>query len=128
MISMLTNRGPAEVQRLVLHLRLATLELKLATFVSTLERRYRPDQPRAPKGTPTGGQWVDDPSAKPRSSTPRNVALAGNLVLQRVGLGDDRLIRQCIYQDMLGRQYTIELDASEECPNTFRVPPYYGAF
>jgi hypothetical protein len=24
------------------------------------EVRYRPDQPRAPRGTPIGGQWIDD--------------------------------------------------------------------
>lgn len=24
-----------------------------------LERRYRPDQPRAPRGAPIGGQWID---------------------------------------------------------------------
>ena len=40
--------------------RLATLEIKLDLLVRALERRYRPDQPRAPKGTPEGGQWIDD--------------------------------------------------------------------
>lgn len=25
-----------------------------------LELRYREDQPRAPRGIPTGGQWIDD--------------------------------------------------------------------
>lgn len=40
--------------------RFATLEIKLHLLVRALERRYRPDQPRAPKGTPEGGQWVDD--------------------------------------------------------------------
>jgi len=29
-------------------------------LVSALERRYRPDQPRAPQGIPEGGQWVTD--------------------------------------------------------------------
>ncbi|WP_375597975.1 hypothetical protein [Devosia sp. Naph2] len=32
-------------------------------LLAQLERRYRPDQPRAPKGTPEGGQWIDDLSA-----------------------------------------------------------------
>lgn len=41
--------------------RFATLEIKLHLLVRALERRYRPDQPRAPKGTPEGGQRVDDP-------------------------------------------------------------------
>ena len=42
---------------------LATLSLKLDVVIARLERRYRPDQPRAPKGTPEGGQWIDDLSA-----------------------------------------------------------------
>ena len=44
---------------LSLVLQLATLELKLDAFVFALERWYRPDQPRAPRGTPIGGQWID---------------------------------------------------------------------
>jgi hypothetical protein len=43
-----------------LWLQVTTLELKLDAFIWALERRYRPDQPRAPKGTPEGGQWIDD--------------------------------------------------------------------
>lgn len=39
---------------------MATAELKLATLASRLERYYREDQPRAPRGTPIGGQWIDD--------------------------------------------------------------------
>ncbi|MGV3576159.1 MAG: hypothetical protein ACO1O4_13620 [Devosia sp.] len=39
---------------------LATLSLKLDVLIGALERRYRPDQPRMPKGTPEGGQWIDD--------------------------------------------------------------------
>ena len=40
--------------------RFATLEIKLDLLVRALERRYRPDQPGAPNGTPEGGQWIDD--------------------------------------------------------------------
>lgn len=32
-------------------------EIRLATLS---QRRYRPDQPRTPKGTPEGGQWIED--------------------------------------------------------------------
>lgn len=28
-----------------------------------IEEKYRPDQPRAPRGTPDGGQWILDPSS-----------------------------------------------------------------
>lgn len=41
-------------------IRLATVELKLDVLIQSLERHYRSDQPRAPRGTPTGGQWIDD--------------------------------------------------------------------
>jgi hypothetical protein len=31
---------------------------KLGRAIDEMVRKYRPDQPRAPKGTPEGGQWV----------------------------------------------------------------------
>lgn len=46
--------------RAALWLHLTTLELKLEALVWALERRYRPDQPRAPRGTPIGGRWILD--------------------------------------------------------------------
>jgi hypothetical protein len=44
--------------RLGCNIRLATLSLKLDVLIAGLERRYRPDQPRAP--TPEGGRWIDE--------------------------------------------------------------------
>jgi hypothetical protein len=44
-------------------IKIATLEGKLASYAHPLERRYRPDQPRAPRGTAIGGQWVSDVGA-----------------------------------------------------------------
>lgn len=32
--------------------------LAMVRLAQSVELRYRPDQPRAPKGTRTGGQWV----------------------------------------------------------------------
>lgn len=32
-----------------------------------LQEKYRPDQPRAPRGTPIGGQWIDDPQRVTKS-------------------------------------------------------------
>lgn len=59
-------------------LRLATLSLKLDVLVSRIERRYRPDQPRAPKGTPESGQWIDDLSRlMPAKQSPNRVQVAG---------------------------------------------------
>lgn len=55
-----------------------------------------------------------------------DVALAGRLIDQRVGVGDGRLIRMCPYQDMFGRQYSVELDAGLHCPKTRPAAPYFG--
>lgn len=41
----------------------STLSLKFDVLLWSLERRYRLDQPRMPKGTPEGGQWADASSA-----------------------------------------------------------------
>lgn len=105
-------------------IRLATLSLKLDVLVALLERRYRPDQPRAPKGTPEGGQWIGSGGTpeRPRIRT----ALAAVLRTQRVGLGDRGLVRHCIYVDALDRQFGRELDAAEFCPQTWPARPYNG--
>jgi hypothetical protein len=106
-------------------IRLATVSLKLDVLVAALERRYRADQPRAPKGTPGGGQWVY--AGGPTTPSRIRTALAAVLHTQRVGLGDNGLVRHCIYVDMLGRQLTREIDASKYCPPTVAAPPYHGA-
>ena len=36
---------------------------RLTQAVKALERRYREDQPRAPRGTRIGGQWIEDGAA-----------------------------------------------------------------
>lgn len=59
-------------------IRLATLSLKLDVLIAGLERRYRPDQPRAPKGTPEGGQWIDDLSVSGSAQgEPERIQVAG---------------------------------------------------
>jgi hypothetical protein len=100
---------------------LATLSLKLDVLIAALERRYRADRPRAPKGTPDGGRWIDAAGA-PRTTRIRT-ALAANLVAERVGPGDAGLVRHCIYVDMLGRQRTIELNAMVSCRPTYPAAP-----
>lgn len=50
----------------VLESELAWLRLKAAAEAlgrAFDEEKYRPDQPRAPRGTPEGGQWVVDPAS-----------------------------------------------------------------
>jgi hypothetical protein len=47
-------------RRLLVAMRVASIEIKLDMLARSLERNYRPDQPRAPSGTPIGGQWIDD--------------------------------------------------------------------
>jgi hypothetical protein len=48
------------LRALIAAVQFATLEIKLGLLAKALEQRYRADQPRAPKGTPEGGQWVHD--------------------------------------------------------------------
>jgi hypothetical protein len=121
-----------------LALDVAILELKpifeqaLAWFID-FERRYRPDQPRVPAGNPHGGQWTDAGGAsRSRNSSgtkkPIKTALAGVLVLQKVGVGQAGMMRMCTYEDMFGRQFSREQSASEFCPRTLAVPPYHGPY
>lgn len=48
------------LRALIAAVQFATLEMKAWLLARELERRYRADQPRAPGGTPEGGQWVVD--------------------------------------------------------------------
>ena len=102
-------------------IRLATLSLKFDVLIAMLERRYRADQPRAPKGTSDGGRWID--AARAPGTTRIRTALAANLVAERVGPGDAGLVRHCIYVDMLGRQRTVELNAMVSCRPTYPAAP-----
>ena len=121
--------------RLSRAIELATVELKLYNFIHALERRYSPDQPRVPASNPDGGQWTRPAGESGRSATrgpgrvnkPLRTALAGVLTMQRVGVGDHRLIRHCVYEDMFMRQRTREIDATQNCPRTLKFPPYEGA-
>ena len=54
------TRPTRSMLRAIAAVRFATLEIKFDLLLRALEQRYRPDQPRAPKGTPEGGQWIDD--------------------------------------------------------------------
>lgn len=96
-------------------LRLYLAQRRFWCAVDDMVRKYRPDQPRAPKGTQEGGRWVTTSGTRPRIRT----ALAGVLIAQRVGLGDAGLVRHCIYEDMLGRQRTVEVNAAELCRPTY---------
>jgi hypothetical protein len=116
-------------RRTALAISLATLQLKLYALADTLERRYSPDQPRVSAGNPDGGQWIGGAGGEALQRdrrAPLRVALAARLVGQRIGFGDDRVIRHCYYQDMLGRPMTVEQDAIELCPPTRPAPPTKG--
>lgn len=105
----------------MLAIRLATLELKLHDFLAALERHYRADQPRVPRGTPIGGQWTRDGGAQGEDRT--RTALAGVLIDQRVGVGDGKLVRMCTYQDMFDYQYSFEIPAENLCTPTYPTKP-----
>lgn len=121
---MTKSSGRMDGGALMLAIKLATLDLKLQSLEFALERHYRPDQPRVPAGHPQGGQWTRVGGSQPEDRT--RIALAGVLIMQRVGVGDDGMIRHCIFEDMFGRQRAREIDASESCPPTLVFPPYYG--
>jgi hypothetical protein len=56
-----------------------------------LERRYRPDQPRAPRGTPEGGQWVEDVTALVRRAVQKGNVADLSTDLEELGGGRPRL-------------------------------------
>lgn len=118
-----TSWGAVEYRLADLRLSLAARRFSLA--LDDMVRKYRPDQPRMPKGSPEGGRWVFEGIAQ--SEQRIRVALSAVLSTQRVGLGDNGLVRHCIYVDALGRQFTREIDASKFCPPTIVPPPYCGA-
>ena len=62
-----------ELAREVADLRLYLAQRRLGRAIDEMVRKYRPDQPRAPGGTPDGGQWVSDTggSSNPRSADQR---------------------------------------------------------
>ena len=95
------------------------LESAMGEYALHLKRHHSEDQPRVPAGNWDGGRWTSVGGSGDRVRT----ALAGNLISQRVGVGDSGLIRQCIYVDMLGRQFGFEQDASRLCPRTYVAPP-----
>lgn len=66
-----------QLKALAREIRLATLSLKLDVLVAALERRYRPDQPRAPRGTSEGGQWIRDFSTTVSPPEPERILVAG---------------------------------------------------
>lgn len=55
-----------QLKTAILHLRAEIAAIRVLgaarRLEASLEVHYRPDQPRAPSGTPEGGQWIDDPS------------------------------------------------------------------
>ncbi len=72
---MRTLNSSTTTRDVIVAFKLATAELKLEALLRALQHdqlalRYRPDQPRAPRGTPIGGQWIDDPASasRPRSA------------------------------------------------------------
>lgn len=108
----------------LLALGLATLELKLDAFVRVLERRYRPDQPRVPAGNPDGGQWTR--TGDTEGSSRARTAFSAPKIGEHIGFDSGSWIKLCFYQDMFGRDFTLEQEVTEACPLVLVVPPYYG--
>lgn len=66
-----------ELEVLLADLRLCLAQRRVQRALEEMVRKYRPDQPRAPKGKPEGGQWVVDPgSARQRELAAEQVRVA----------------------------------------------------
>lgn len=50
--------SPAELEYRLADLRLSLSARRFSLALDDMVQKYRPDQPRMPKGTPEGGQWV----------------------------------------------------------------------
>jgi hypothetical protein len=87
----------SELRAAILTLQVATIELKAKALLRDLERWYRPDQPRAPKGTPEGGQWVDDLHSGGNSGGRSRIAdlTSFGTLADQIRLNDGSLL--CVY-------------------------------
>jgi len=109
-----------------------TVEMKLDAFIFALERRYAPDQPRVPAGSPDGGQWTIGSGSGSDTNIGRSgnggnrstqIALAGRLEQQRLSHMEGTYFWMCNYRDMLGRGFGFSLKITMQCPPTFQAPP-----
>lgn len=104
------------LETLVLRIRSESAAIRMSSALKALERHYRPDQPRVPAGSPEGGQWTDEGIGGRVGRVAaglEQLRLAG----QRVGFGDDRVVRHCYYANSAGVVvHTLELDAILPCP------------
>lgn len=96
-------------------IRRATLSLKLDVLIAGLERRYRPDQPRAPRGTPEGGRWIDQEGATGEAGARLDrtkIALTEfGLLAAEWRLGDGT--RMCVY-DLGSQKWIMVQDAMSQ--------------
>ena len=52
-----------ELRYLLADLRLTLARRRFGRALDQLMRKYRPDQPRMPRGVPEGGEWTVDPNS-----------------------------------------------------------------
>ena len=99
-------------------LRTESAAVRLMTKTHELERRYSPEQPRVPAGTPEGGQWTgglggnDAATGRPPVAGGR-VTFSGYLI----GKGTD---------EATGSTYCLYFDSREQY--TFRVAAEPGGY
>jgi HK97 family phage portal protein len=93
-------------------------------------RKYNPDEPRVPTGSPQGGEWTNmSSSSSPSISLPTTgssaddkdrQAFAGQLIDQR----SDGVETHCTYITPMGTQYTLVVPmANFACPQYHPAPP-----
>ena len=117
------------LRALIAAVRLATLEMKLGMLARALERRYRADQPRAPKGIPEGGQWIED-RVRVAASGPRCDGFSGGC--QSGGTfgttGIFKILGMNLCWDCAVKYFGIEdLSGAEQMKYLMRLDPGYGS-
>ena len=115
------NVSVFQLRALKMTVKLATLELELASVAQALERHYRVDQPRAPAGTPIGGQWID--VAARRVPRVRCVSCGG--ASGSSGMYDIRgkmLCPECTVRilDLQGKPYRVQIEVIKQYDPLYR--------
>ena len=75
--------------------------MKASGFFDALERSYRADQPRVPRGSPDGGQWTSVGGSGRDRFLPRTAGgrVIFRAVLIRQNYDSSRDLTECLYYD-----------------------------
>jgi hypothetical protein len=119
------NVSVFQLRALKMIVKLATLELKLASVARALERNYRVDQPRAPSGTPIGGQWIDERVDVAARRVPRVRCVSCGGASGSSGMYDIRgtmLCPECTVKilNLQGKPYRVQIEVIKQYDPLYR--------